>query len=161
MTFRKVFAVPLVAFCFTGPSHAPALAGDAKATILIQQTASNGLLVQAMTIDGKVKGTLFGRPVKAPAGLHIVGLRVEFRVEPKNWLIEQTKKYADVFEFPVKLEAGRSYTASGRQSGPHAEIWIVETESQKLISKVIDIVVPKCKPFKSCPDATITTRSVL
>jgi hypothetical protein len=167
MGFRKIWRAALLTVFVFCMSSEPLRAADEKGTALIEQSYSGGdswargLLVQGMTIDGKMKGTMFGRPVKAPAGLHIVGVRVEFSIRPKNVLFEPTKTYADIFEFPVKLFAGRSYTAMGRQSGAHVEVWIMETQSQRAISKVIDITVANCKPFKRCPPATITTRSEL
>jgi hypothetical protein len=167
MGFRESWqAVLLAVFIFCLPS-VQLRAAEENGTALIEQFHSGGdswargLLVQAMTIDRKVKGTLFGRPVKAPAGLHIVGVRVEFTIKPKNVLFEPTKTYADIFEFPVKLVAGRSYTAMGRQSGPHVEVWIMETQSRHVVSKIIDITVASCKPFTRCPPAKITTRSAL
>ena len=100
---------------------------------------------------------MFGKPVKAPAGKHIVGLHVEFRVKPNNYLTAYAKKYADIIEFPVTLMPGRSYTASGRQSAGIVEVWIVDTQTQDLVSEVVEIYVPQCKLF-SCPPLTVKTR---
>jgi hypothetical protein len=122
----------------------------------------SGVLVQPRTIDGKMKGKLFGKPVKAPAGLHILGVYIEFSIEPENILLGNGKKYGDIFEFPLKLEAGHSYKTMGRQSGSFVEVWVIDNQTQKLVSEVVEIQVHKCKPFKfKCPMPTITKRSEL
>lgn len=103
---------------------------------------------------------MFGKPVKAPAGKHIVGLRVEFTVKPETYLVGKLKKYADIVEFPVTLMPGRSYAASGRQSGAIVEVWIADAQTQERVSEVAEIHVPKCKPF-NCPPATLKSRPKL
>ena len=166
MIFRKYWAAAVLGLLVLSQTPATIFAAEDEGYALIFQSYSggdlwsSGLLVQAWTIDGKLKSKMFGKPVKALAGKHIVGLHVEFRVKPKNYLTGQTKKYADIIEFPVTLMSGRSYTASGRQSEALVEIWIVDTQTQELVSEVVEIYLPKCKLF-SCPPVTLKTRPKL
>jgi hypothetical protein len=146
---------------------ASAIAQD-KGTVMIHQFHSGsdswniGLLVQPRTIDGKMNRKLLGKPVTAPAGLHILGVYVSFEVEPSNILLGNTVKYGDIFEFPLKLVAGRSYKTMGRQSGSFVEIWVMDNQSQELVSEVVEIQIHACKPFKlKCPKPTISKRSTL
>ena len=166
MNFRSFWAaVMMVLIVLSHTSEMPEAAED-KGYVLIHQTYSGGdfwtrgLLVQAWTIDGKLKSTLFGKPVKAPAGKHVIGLRAEFELKPKNFLIEPKRKYADIFEFSVTLMPGRSYVAAGSQSGTYVELWIEDMQTQEVISEVVEINVQKCKLF-SCPPAQVKTRSSL
>lgn len=166
MIFRKCWAAAVLGLLVLSQTPAPAFAAEDEGYALILQSYSgegssiSGLLVQAWTIDGKLKSKMFGKPVKAPAGEHIVGLRVQFVVKPKNYLTGKLKKYADIIEFPVTLMPGRSYTASGRQSAELVEVWIVDTQTQELVSEVVEIYPPKCKLF-NCPPATLKTRPKL
>ena len=166
MIFRKYWAAAVLGLVVLSQTPATTSAAEDERYALIFQSYSGGdlwstgLLVQAWTIDGKLKSKMFGKPVKAPAGEHIVGLRVEFMVKPKNYLTGKSIKYADIIEFPVTFMPGRSYTASGRQSAGLVEVWIVETQTQELVSEVVEIYVPKCKPF-NCPPATFKTRPKL
>lgn len=166
MIFRQFWIAGILGLLILSQTPATGVSAEEKGFALILQSSSggdlwnSGLLVQARTIDGKMKGKLFGRPVKAPAGRHVVGLYVAFEVKPKNFLVGNTKKYADILEFPVNLVAGRSYTATGRQVGSFFEVWIVDTQTRKLVSNVVEIHVPECKLF-DCPRATIKKRSKL
>ncbi len=163
MIFRKYCAAAVLGLLVLSQTPATIFAAEDERYALIFPSYSgegsqiSGLLVQAWTIDGKLKSKMFGKPVKAPVGKHIVGLRLEFRVKPKNYLTGKLKKYADIIEFPVTLMPGHSYTASGRQSAALVEVWIVDTQTQDLVSEVVEIYVPECKLF-SCPPVTLKTR---
>ena len=166
MIVRKYWAAAVLGLLVLSQTPATTFAAEDEGYALIFQTSSggdswsSGLLVRAWTIDGKLKSKMFGKPVKAPAGEHIVGLHIEFVVKPKNYLTGKSIKYADIIEFPVTLMPSRSYTASGRQSAGLVEVWIVDTQTQELVSEVVEIYVPKCKLF-NCPPATLKTRSKL
>ena len=165
MIFRKYWAAAVLGLLVLSQNPATIFAAEEGYALIFQTSSggdswSTGLLVRAWTIDGKLKSKMFGKPVKAPAGKHIVGLHVEFVVKPKSYLTGKSIKYADIIEFPVTLMPGRSYTASGRQSAALVEVWIVDTQTQELVSEVVEIYVPKCKLF-NCPPATFKTRPKL
>jgi hypothetical protein len=123
---------------------------------------SEGLRTRPMMVDGKLKETLFGRPVKVPAGEHVIGIAVSFDIKPKNPLFEPMPKYADMFEFTVTLLPSRSYKAKGKQNGTFVEVWIEDESTRETVSEIIEIEVFPCKKlFKKCPPAKINRRAQL
>jgi hypothetical protein len=147
--FYMVFAALL--FLWSGVANAADKGG-----VLIYQKSIESLLIRPQTLNGKNNSKLFGKPVKVPTGEHVIGLRIEFYVTPDNVLIENTDRYADIFEFKVTLEPGRQYQANGTQAGRYVEVWLEDKASKEVISDVVQITVFKCKPFKRCQKPKVT-----
>lgn len=151
----------VLAFCVWCQTFTANAAAQDKGFAIIEQSYSDGVLVQARTVGGKMKATMFGKPVKAEAGLKFVGIYVEFQVKPENYFTGPTVKYGDIIDFPLKLMAGHTYKAMGRQSGSFVEVWIVDNQTQELVSDIVEIQAYKCKPWRKCPQPKITKRSAL
>jgi hypothetical protein len=145
-----------------------AFAADKKGQALISGSTdggdswSIGLRMQPVLIDGKNKGRLFGRPIKVPAGQHAVGVNVHFDVKPKNPLFEPKPEYSDIFEFSMMFLSGHSYTTTGTQNGTRVEVWIVDQNTQEVVTDILEIEVFPCKKlFKRCPSPKVNWRAAL
>jgi hypothetical protein len=117
------------------------------------------LTVVPMKIDGNYNNANHRKSVLVPSGRHVVGLDISFAVQYGLTY----RQYKDTIDFRGTFKSGHHYIATGRQNGGAVEVWVADSETQKLASKVLSIYIGKCTGITifSCPEPILSIKSSL
>ncbi len=146
-TAKRIGALALVAGISASalvPTTLLAATKTGGAVIEAYEVSDSGILASALNmnpefVDGKQERKLFTRFMDVPSGKHEIGIRVEFSL--------CNRPYKDLVYLPLTFATGHSYIARGTISREKVEMWIVDKNTNKLISEVITVKRDGCKWF--------------
>jgi hypothetical protein len=130
--------------------------GSAMIKATFQSTPfSRNLNLSPGVVDGQSYRRVFKSDIEVPAGNHIVNVNIDIKFSFNEM------SYVDSIPFRAKLIPDHVYETRGRMSGRNVQIWIADTATNKLASKVLSITVERCFFRLTCKPAELKIKSRL